>query len=170
MVPSISAITGISPGRYIWRMAVAFHLGPRIFILSTYYHYLLSFIGPVSRSCVANGRNQSADAAPVSSEDPARSLTKLLKMVYYLQILEIIGLCGISFIHNRENYRKNTDRPCKLAIAFSFVVCLLFQPSIQTVSFSTSRRLISPFCSSSRYITSFGRTLARRSEIPTTKS
>ena len=105
VVPSISAITGISPGRYIWRMAVAFHLGPRIFILSAYYHYLLTFIGLVSKghreAGVANGPKSQA-----VEDDPTRGLIKLLKIVYYLQIMEIVGLCGISFIHNRENYRE----------------------------------------------------------------
>lgn len=35
-----------------------------------------------------------------------RLLNRLLKAVYVLQIVEIVGLCGISFIHNREHYRE----------------------------------------------------------------
>ena len=49
VVPSISAVTGISPGRYLWRMVIAFHLGPRLLIVSTYYHFLLTFLEGPSR-------------------------------------------------------------------------------------------------------------------------
>ena len=98
VVPSISAVTGISPGRYLWRIVMAFHLGPRLLIAAVYYNFLKSF-----------DKSLPSDSATV--------LNKLLKGCYYLQICEIIGLCGISFIHNREHYRKstffyhNTDKP-----------------------------------------------------------
>ena len=39
VVPSISAITGVSPQRYIWRICIAFHLGPRLLIGCLYYRY-----------------------------------------------------------------------------------------------------------------------------------
>ena len=91
VVPSISAVTGISPGRYLWRVVIAFHLGPRLLIVSTYYHFLLSFLGRLR------------DA---SDRD---SMAKMLGALYYLQIAEIVGLCGISFIHNREHYRKRNS-------------------------------------------------------------
>jgi hypothetical protein len=99
VVPSISAVTGISPGRYLWRMVIAFHLGPRLLIVSTYYHFLLSFVDHCQRAdrAAANGANPTAG-----------QLVRLLKAVYYLQVMEIVGLCGISFIHNREHYRKET--------------------------------------------------------------
>ena len=89
VVPSISAVTGISPGRYLWRIVMAFHLGPRLLIAAVYYNFLKSF-----------DKSLPSDSATV--------LNKLLKGCYYLQICEIIGLCGISFIHNREHYRKST--------------------------------------------------------------
>ena len=43
VVPSISAVTGISPGRYLWRIVIAFHLGPRILIAAVYHNFLKSF-------------------------------------------------------------------------------------------------------------------------------
>lgn len=85
VVPSISAVTGISPGRYLWRIAIAFHLGPRLLVVAAYYHFLLSF-------------------ASALSQEAAKSLGRLLNCCFYLQIVEIVGLCGISFIHNREHY------------------------------------------------------------------
>ena len=87
-MPSISAITGISPGRYLWRVCIAFHLGPRLLIVATYYHFLLSF------------------APSLTTKGSAHKLTSLLNYCFYLQIIEILSLCTISFIHNREHYRK----------------------------------------------------------------
>ena len=50
MIPSISAVTGISPGRYLWRVVIAFHIGKKIifFIFSESYRYsdFLIFLGP----------------------------------------------------------------------------------------------------------------------------
>lgn len=89
VVPSISAVTGISPGRYLWRIVIAFHLGPRLLIAAVYYNFLMSF------------------AKVMNDPEKAEWLAKLLKGCYYLQICEIVGLCGISFIHNREHYRND---------------------------------------------------------------
>jgi len=85
-IPSLSAVTGISPGRYLWRVCIAFHLGPRLLIVLTYYHFLMAF------------------AKKLKSSQAAERLTKLLGYCFYLQIMEIIGLCLISFVHNREHY------------------------------------------------------------------
>jgi len=74
-------------GRYLWRIAIAFHLGPRLLIVSSYYHFLLSFVSRLPKKA-------------------AVSLANLLKWCFYLQITEIIGLCGISFVHNWEHYRE----------------------------------------------------------------
>ena len=51
MIPSISAVTGISPGRYLWRVVIAFHIGKKLFslhIFSESYRYFdfLNFLGP----------------------------------------------------------------------------------------------------------------------------
>ena len=90
MVPSISAVTGISPGRYVWRVAIAFHLGPRLLVFSAYFHFLLSFLPAVA----------------AVDEEKAKSLARGLRFVFLLQVAETVGLCGISFIHNREHYRE----------------------------------------------------------------
>ena len=60
MIPSISAVTGISPGRYLWRVVIAFHIGPRILIAAVYYNFLMSFVpllaASESVSSAHNGR------------------------------------------------------------------------------------------------------------------
>ncbi|XP_023705134.1 post-GPI attachment to proteins factor 2-like [Cryptotermes secundus] len=88
VIPSISAITGVSPQRYLWRVCVAFHIGPRIIIASmyrTYYHSLLSSQSP--------GPNH-----------PGSRGYRLLNVAYWLSLVEIAALCGVTYISNRENY------------------------------------------------------------------
>ena len=116
VVPSISAVTGISPGRYLWRVVIAFHIGPRILIAAVYYNFLMSFV-PFLASASAASASATTSTASVASkadeaaivqqpEDKAEWLTKLLKCCYYLQVSEVVGLCAISFVHNREHYRE----------------------------------------------------------------
>lgn len=118
VIPSISAVTGISPGRYLWRVVIAFHIGPRILIAAVYYNFLMSFVplvastaskaSTISKASAASTATTStvagstASATVTSSE--AEWLTKLLKCCYYLQLSEVLGLCVISFVHNREHY------------------------------------------------------------------
>ncbi|XP_067000433.1 post-GPI attachment to proteins factor 2-like [Anabrus simplex] len=100
VIPSISAITGISPQRYLWRICIAFHIGPRVVIASvyrTYYRELLS----------------------QSSEQLDDKGNKLLNVCYWLSILEIVALCGVTYISNRENY------PVHEKIFIVFMICSL---------------------------------------------
>lgn len=46
IIPSISAITGVSPQRYLWRISVAFHVGPRFIIALVHRAYHLNLINP----------------------------------------------------------------------------------------------------------------------------
>lgn len=46
IIPSISAITGVSPQRYLWRISVAFHVGPRLIIAAVYRAFHLNLINP----------------------------------------------------------------------------------------------------------------------------
>ena len=43
-------------------------------------------------------------------------LARLLKAIYYLQLVEVVGLVLISFIHNREHYRELPIRVAKLLL------------------------------------------------------
>lgn len=87
VIPSISAITGISPQRYLWRICIALHIGPRLVIASVYHTYYLSLLPTI---------------AP--AEQPR--FQRLLRICYWLNITEISSLCGVTYISNRENYRK----------------------------------------------------------------
>jgi len=126
VIPSISAVTGISPGRYLWRVVIAFHIGPRILIAAVYYNFLMSFVPLVASAAskaskasatVSQASNSTSSAASKATtattagastatgpSSEAEWLTKLLKCCYYLQLSEVLGLCVISFVHNREHY------------------------------------------------------------------
>jgi len=84
VIPSISAITGVTPQTYMWRIAVAFHVGPRMVIAQVYYNY---FINQVSKAA-----------------DKSTSYI-LINLCYWLNLIEIAAICGVTYISNRENYR-----------------------------------------------------------------
>ncbi|XP_033216363.1 post-GPI attachment to proteins factor 2-like isoform X2 [Belonocnema kinseyi] len=86
VLPSISAITGVSPQRYLWRISIALHIGPRLMIASVYHSYyrkILDTIEDVSAKLVA---------------------CRLLHLCYWLNIAEVAALSGVTYISNRENY------------------------------------------------------------------
>ncbi|XP_068628022.1 post-GPI attachment to proteins factor 2-like [Battus philenor] len=86
VVPSISAITGISPQRYIWRICIAYHLGPRLLIGSLYYNY-------------------HKERTSYITEEKTRVLAnKLGDACYWLNLLELFALTGVTYVSNRENY------------------------------------------------------------------
>lgn len=88
VIPSISAITGISPQMYVWRFCVALHIGPRIIIAHLYKNYF---------SVLAN-----------AAFDSGCWVKKLLvSSCYWFNVVELTSLCGVTYISNRENYRKS---------------------------------------------------------------
>ncbi|RZF46965.1 hypothetical protein LSTR_LSTR011233 [Laodelphax striatellus] len=101
IIPSISAITGVSPQRYLWRICVAFHIGPRILIASVYRSYY-------------KGQLAVAGGETVTRQGPL-----LLALCYWLNLIEIGALCGVTYISNRENY------PVHEKIFILFMLCSL---------------------------------------------
>ncbi|GJQ69076.1 hypothetical protein Trydic_g6240 [Trypoxylus dichotomus] len=86
IIPSISAITGVSPQRYLWRLSVAIHIGPRYIIAATHRSYLRSFIG------------KDADL------DVQRAICRWLEVAFWCNVLEVSALAGVTYISNMENY------------------------------------------------------------------
>ncbi|KAK0183158.1 hypothetical protein PV327_001225 [Microctonus hyperodae] len=86
VLPSISAITGVSPQRYLWRISIALHIGPRLIIATVYYAYyrkVLKTIDDLSKKIVG---------------------CRVLNLCFWLNIAEIASLCGVTYVSNRENY------------------------------------------------------------------
>lgn len=90
IVPSISAITGVSPQRYFWRFSIALHLGPRIPIAFIYKNYYRSML------------------AKLQKERPEKvgNLGALVTLILVLNCIEIASLGGVTYVSNRENYRE----------------------------------------------------------------
>ncbi|XP_017050525.1 post-GPI attachment to proteins factor 2-like [Drosophila ficusphila] len=100
IVPSISAITGVSPQRYFWRISIALHIGPRIpiaFVYKNYYRSQLRRLNP--------------------AQVPQTSL--LITLILVLNCIEVASLAGVTYISNRENY------PIHERIFITFMVCSL---------------------------------------------
>ncbi|XP_063705686.1 post-GPI attachment to proteins factor 2-like [Culicoides brevitarsis] len=87
IIPSISAITGISPQRYLWRISIAIHVGPRFLIAFAYRNFY-------NQTILTN-------AANISS---MTTVKRLINTLFYLSIIEIIALTGVTYISNKENY------------------------------------------------------------------
>lgn len=95
-IPSISAITGVSPQRYFWRISIALHVGPRFIIAvcyKSYYEHMLSHV----------------ENLPVYNK-----AKMLMNFAFWLHVVEITSLCGVTYISNRENYSEyRTQTPNK---------------------------------------------------------
>lgn len=91
VIPSISAITGVSPQNYFWRICIALHIGPRFAIAAVYRNYY---------RCLWTKHMSDND-----SRD-SRKVKTLTSVVFALNLIEIGSLCGVTYVSNRENYRK----------------------------------------------------------------
>ncbi|XP_074651178.1 acyltransferase PGAP2-like [Tubulanus polymorphus] len=84
-IPSISAITGIAPQRYVWRVCIGLHSTPRFLVAFMYWNYFLT---------------QMRHVAPEH-----RSIFKvLLRITFWLNVTENACLIGVTYVSNVENY------------------------------------------------------------------
>ncbi|XP_031636511.1 post-GPI attachment to proteins factor 2-like [Contarinia nasturtii] len=100
-IPSISAITGISPNIYFWRISIALHVGPRFIIAicyKSYYEHMLCHV----KNPIVHSKG-----------------TLYMKLAFWLHIVEITSLCGVTYISNRENYTLHEQ------VFIVFMVCSL---------------------------------------------
>lgn len=103
VIPSISAITGISPQRYIWRIVIALHVGPR-FLTSLVYHRF--YLNQLSRVSQLN----------------KKSYLCHVWLALSLNLIEQAALIGVTYVSNRENYRKSPDFMLKLSNILNYDV------------------------------------------------
>ncbi|XP_067641543.1 post-GPI attachment to proteins factor 2-like [Eurosta solidaginis] len=103
IVPSISAITGVSPQRYFWRLSIALHIGPRLPIAFVYKNFY--------RSMVVNLQQRRPHLVPKAD--------LMITVILVLNIIEISSLGGVTYISNRENY------PIHEKIFITFMICSL---------------------------------------------
>lgn len=86
-MPSISAITGVTPQRYVWRICIALHSTPRFAVGLMYYNYYMSRVKYVV-------------------ECQRSWYKKLVSFNFWCYTIENSCLVGVTYIANVENYRK----------------------------------------------------------------
>ena len=92
-IPSISAVTGPEPQRYLWRLCIGLHATPRYVVGIMYYNYYLSRVSLVPRA--KRSRFQA-----------------LAKTTLWTYIVENSCLLLVSIIANYENYRELLSSVC----------------------------------------------------------
>ena len=86
-IPSASAVTGIKPQAYVWRVCIGLHSAPRFFVGIMYYNYYKQHAYSIG-------------------ENYRWLYYKLLYLVFWLYTIECFCLLAVSCISNKENYRK----------------------------------------------------------------
>jgi len=85
VIPSISSITGISPQRYIWRVCIAVHVGPRFLTSLVYHHFYLTMAAKVETA-------------------KRKNFIFHVWLAFALNLIEQAALIGVTYVSNRENY------------------------------------------------------------------
>ena len=88
IIPSISSITGISPQRYIWRICIALHVGPRFLTSLVYHRFYLTMLVDITQS-------------------QKKTFLYLVWLAFILNLTEQAALIGVTYVSNRENYRES---------------------------------------------------------------
>ncbi|KAL8580217.1 hypothetical protein ACOMHN_039998 [Nucella lapillus] len=113
-IPSISAVTGIIPQTYVWRIGIALHSAPRFAVGVIHYHHYLQRVSFVRESRRGVFR-------------------KLVSLNFWLNTIENASLVGVTYISNRENY------PVHEKIFVVFMVTSLCYMLCNTVCFKMCR-------------------------------
>ncbi|CAH8582555.1 unnamed protein product [Heterobilharzia americana] len=82
-VPSISAVTGITPQIYFWRYMIGLHSAPRLLLALIYLRYHMAFHKLFNL--------------------PLR-FKILVQTAFFVNLMDVIAFVGVAFISNRENY------------------------------------------------------------------
>ena len=92
-IPSISAVTGITPQAYLWRTCIALHSAPRFAVTVIYYNHYMSRLHLIP-----------AERVPL--------FKFLIKLNFWFNFVENSCLVLVAYITNRENYRKSRLEFC----------------------------------------------------------
>ena len=89
-IPSLSAVTGLTPQRYVWQMCIAVYTAPKFAICLCYYKYYM---------------DHRTEHVAQKHRGRFRALTKL---TFWLNCLEIFTFCFVNCIANVEDYGKSS--------------------------------------------------------------
>ncbi|CAH1777730.1 unnamed protein product [Owenia fusiformis] len=113
-IPSISAVTGALPQKYIWRTCISLHTPPRFLVAVMYYNYYKSYMNNINQSY--------------------RGLyTLLIKASFWINIIENFSLFGTSVVLNIDNY------PVHEKIFICFMVTSMVYMFLSLVAYAWSR-------------------------------
>ncbi|KAL4230674.1 hypothetical protein ACF0H5_011050 [Mactra antiquata] len=113
-IPSVSAVTGVKPQAYIWRICIGLHSTPRFFVGVMYYNYYQNSLPFISKNL--------------------QGLYKFLtKLCFWLYTVECSCLLAVSCISNKENY------PIHEKIFVVFMVMSIAHMLFGTILFRWSR-------------------------------
>ncbi|CAL8099304.1 unnamed protein product [Calicophoron daubneyi] len=82
-VPSISAVTGITPQLYIWRYLIGFQSGPRLILAAAYYQQHKLYASRLPKPFY---------------------FTILAKSALLLHMIDLVSFVGVAYVSNRENF------------------------------------------------------------------
>jgi len=110
-IPSFSSVIGVSPGKYIWRMAIALHCFPRFLIASLYYNQFQSSLNKLKYH---RGLKSFL-------------LKQLIRLNTFLEICEVCGLILLSYISSKEDYSLHEKAFIifMLSSTFRMITCLI---------------------------------------------
>ena len=87
LIPSISAITGVTPQRYVWRICIGLHCTPRYAVGLIYYNYYMGRLHLIADS-------------------HKKIFKRLISVNFWTYTVENSCLIGVTYIANVENYRE----------------------------------------------------------------
>ncbi|KAH9508248.1 hypothetical protein Btru_050600 [Bulinus truncatus] len=114
VIPSISAVTGVTPQAYIWRTCIALHSTPRFAVSLITYNYYVS------------------QARHIEPHRLGKYMF-LIKVNFWLNFVENSCLTLVAYITNRENY------PIHEKIFIVFMVTSLGYMLLNTILFNWSK-------------------------------
>lgn len=113
-IPSVSAVTGIKPQAYVWRICIGLHSAPRFFVGIMYYNYYKQYAYNISQKY-------------------RWIYYKLLHLVFWLYTIECSCLLAVSCISNKENY------PIHEKIFVVFMITSIAHMVFGTITYKWSR-------------------------------
>ncbi|XP_059141793.1 post-GPI attachment to proteins factor 2-like [Physella acuta] len=113
-IPSISAVTGITPQTYLWRTCIALHSAPRFAVNLIHYNHYINQLYRVKPERIGKYKF-------------------LIKVNFWLNFVENSCLTLVAYITNRENY------PVHEKIFVVFMITSLCYMLLNTIIYNWSR-------------------------------
>jgi len=119
-LPSISSAIGhFTPQRYVWNICIGLHSAPRM-LMALGYHSVLRGLFPNSGA--------------------TQKYARLARMAFWIQVIEISSLVGLSYISSTEDYEKHKvlfGAWVASSQLYMVAMCLLYGPGVDALQFGS---------------------------------